>query len=277
MRDFPPLPRPLRKAWIRLATLALLLGLAASCAQPQVKAPEGPRYVTPEITYLLDSPSPAGYVLGPLYRGDEVELVDATKQDWWRVKVRRTGQTGWLRQELLSSQPVATVFYYVNQDNLPLKECPGSDCLPLQMLSRGEPVQRLEKRDDGWWRVLALKNRSVGWVPGAALSESLEEASRKAPPKRYFYVAIAKLNLRAQPSNRGEVIRTLKFNDQVEKLGDTEGWVKVRQPSTGAVGWVMNRDLEALPLRAPRGLGPAKTEPKPFKQREQPLSEPEFM
>ena len=41
----------------RLIMLILLLGLAWSCAETQVvKPPEGSFYVTPEITYLLDSP-----------------------------------------------------------------------------------------------------------------------------------------------------------------------------------------------------------------------------
>jgi hypothetical protein len=90
-------------------------------------------------------------------------------------------------------------------------------------------------------------------------------------------VAVPKLSLRAKPSNRGEVIRTLEFNNQVQKLGETEGWFKVRQPSSGAEGWVISRDLETRPAISPRGRGPAREELKPFKQREEPELEPEFM
>ncbi len=98
----------------------------------------------------------------------------------------------------------------------------------------------------------------------------------KSNPETYYYVAVSKLILRAKPSNRGEVIRTLRFNDQVQKIGETEDWFKVRQPSSGAVGWVISRDLETLPLISPRGV-PSKNELKPFKQREEPLVEPEFI
>ena len=45
----------------------------------------------------------------------------------------------------------------------------------------------------------------------------------------------------------GVDFRTLQFNDQVQKLGETKDWFKVRQPSSGALGWVSSRDLEALP------------------------------
>ena len=82
--------------------------------------------------------------------------------------------------------------------------------------------------------------------------------------------------MRANPSNRGLVIRTLRFNNQVEKIRETKDWYQVRQPSTGALGWVLSRDLVNLPLILPRGV-PAKKEPEPVKPREEPLIEPEFM
>ena len=256
--------------------LTLLLGLAWSCTKPQVVPPEGPFYVIPEITYLQDSPGYDGNVLGPLYRGDKVERVDVGESNWWRVELQRSSQTGWVRKELLSPNPVATVFYYVNEDTLPLLECPRSDCIPLQLLFLGDQVQRVEEADQGWYRVLVIKSRSLGWVPASSLTERIEDTQLKQLRKPYYYVAATKLILRGKPSNRSEAIRTLRFNDQVQKLGETKGWFKVRQPSSGAVGWVTSRDLETLPLISPRGV-PSKNELRPFKQREEPLLEPEFM
>jgi uncharacterized protein YgiM (DUF1202 family) len=257
--------------------LTLLLGLAWSCTKTQVvKPPEGPFYVIPEITYLQDSPGYDGNVLGPLYRGDKVERVDVGESNWWRVELQRSSQTGWVRKELLSPNPVATVFYYVNEDTLPLLECPRSDCIPLQLLFLGDQVQRVEEADQGWYRVLVIKSRSLGWVPASSLTERIEDTQLKQLRKPYYYVAATKLILRGKPSNRSEAVRTLRFNDQVQKLGETKGWFKVRQPSSGAVGWVTNRDLETLPLIFPRGV-PSKNELRPFKQREEPLLEPEFM
>lgn len=263
------------RGWIKFITLFLLLGVACSCAPTQVaKAPEGPFYVTPEITYLLDSPGTGGIALGPLYKGDKVEMVDAGKSPWWQVKLQRSGQVGWVRQELLSPDPAGTSFYYVNQDTLPLLECPGADCLPLHYLYRGEQVRRVEEGNRGWWRVLVVASHSLGWVPASALTERIEDTRQIR--KTYYYVAVRKLILRANPSTRGQVIRTLRFNDQVEKIGETKDWYQVRQPSTGALGWVFSGDLVNLPLISPRGM-PSKSEPKPFKQREEPLVEPEFM
>ena len=263
--------------WIRFITLFLLLGVAGSCAPAQVvKAPPGPFYVTPEITYLLDSPGQDGNALGPLYKGDKVERVEAGDSPWWQVKLQRSGQVGWVRQELLSPDPVGTSFYYVNQDSLPLLECPRTECLPLHLLARGEEVQRVEEGDRGWWRVLAVKSHSFGWVPASALTEHLEATRQKPIPKVYYYVAVKKLILRANPSTGGQVIRTLGFNEQVQKIGENKDWYQVRQPATGALGWVPSRDLVNLPSILPRGV-PVKQEPKPFKHKEEPLVEPEFM
>jgi uncharacterized protein YgiM (DUF1202 family) len=258
-------------------TLCLLLGMVCACAPPLVvKAPEGPFYVIPEITYLLDTSGYGGNVLGPLYKGDRVEGVEVGESPWWRVKLQRSGQVGWVRKELLSSGPVAASFYYVAEDMLPLLECPRADCLPLHLLSRGEQVRKVEEGDHGWWRVQVSKSHSLGWVPASALTEHIEAAHQKQTPRPYYYVAVRKLILRATPSNRGQVIRTLRFNDQVQKIGESKDWYQVRQPSTGALGWVLSREVENLPLVFPRGV-PAKNELKPFKPKEEPLVEPDFM
>lgn len=263
--------------WTGLITFTLLLGLVCACATtPVVKPPEGPFFVTSEITYLLDSPGYGGNVLGPLYRGDKVAIVDAGESAWWRVELPRSGQTGWVRKELLTPSPVTAVFYFVKEDTLSLRECPRSECLRLQLLSRGDEVQRVEAGEQGWWRVLVINSRSLGWVPAAALAESREEAQQKQPPKPYYYVAVRNLILRAKPSDRSEVVRTLGFNDQVEKIGETEGWFNVRQPSSGAVGWVISRHLDTLPLTSPRGV-PSKKKARPSPPKAEPVVEPDFI
>ncbi len=260
----------------RLIILIIILSWTCSCAQAPVKPPEVSFYVIPEVTYLLESPGVGGKVLGPLYRGDEVEKLAAGESSWWHIKVLRSEQTGWIRKELLSSNPVASVFYFVKEDSLFLRGCPRPDCLPLELLYRGDQVQRVEEGAQGWWRILAIKTRSLGWVPAASLTERIEAAQPRPARKAYYYVAVWKLNLLARPASRGEVVRALHFNDQVQKLGETDGWFMVRQPASGALGCVASRDLEGRPLISPRGV-PARNELKPFKEREEPGVKPEFM
>lgn len=263
--------------WAKLLLLTMVLGLVWSCASPPVvKPPGGPFFATPEITYLRNSPGYGGEVLSPLYKGDKVVRLDAGESVWWRVELQRSGERGWVRSELLSPEPVATVFYFVKEDTLPLLECPRRNCPTLQMLFRGDQVQRVEAGDQGWWRVLMITSRSLGWVPAAALAERLEDARQKQLRKPYYYVTVKKLALRARPSDRAEVIRTLGLNDQVEKIGETEGWFNVRQPASGAVGWVASRNLGTLPSIFPRGE-PVKKRPGPAQPKAEPAPEPDFM
>ena len=51
--------------------------------------------------------------------------VDVGESAWWRVELQRSGQQGWIRKELLSPDPIATVFYYVKEDTLPLLGVPA--------------------------------------------------------------------------------------------------------------------------------------------------------
>jgi len=155
--------------------------------------------------------------------------------------------------------------------------------MPLQLLFRGDQVQRVEAGDQGWWRVLAVNSRSLGWVPAGALTERREDVQQKQLRKPYYYVAVRKLVLRAKASDRSEVIRILSLNDQVEKLGETKDWLNVRQPSTGAVGWVLGRYLKTLPVILPPRVGvgvgapPPKKKPGPSQPKGQTEVEPDFI
>ena len=263
----------------KLVMVTLLLGLAGSCVSPPIRPPENSFYLAVETAYLRDNPGYGGNVLGQLYRGDEVKILDLRESGWWRIELLRSGQQGWVRKELLSPAPVRPVFYYVNRDSFPLLECPRNDCLRLQVLFRGDQVQRVEEGERGWWHVLALKSRSLGWVPSEVLVETVQE-TRAGPQQRpYYYVKPVRVRLRAKPAADSEVVRTLKFNDQVQKIGAAPGWFKVQQPASGAVGWIASPDLDPLPALSPARGRPAreKEEPEPLQPKPEPEIEPEFM
>ncbi len=135
----------------------------------------------------------------------------------------------------------------------------------MQLLSRGDRVQKLEQNTQGWWRVLVAQTRNIGWLPANALVESLEESQAQGlAALPYLYVAVNRLKLLRQPLINAEVIKVLQFNDQVEKLDQApEGWLKIRQSASGAEGWVPARALEAAPARYPRPEKPKKTRHQP--------------
>lgn len=238
----------------KLTLAASIFALICGCLPISSPAPHGNYYVTSEIAYLRDGPRYNSRVLGQLYKDDMVEKLQSTSAKWWRIRANRTGQVGWMQASILSLNPVKITCYYVTPDTVVLRECPGEECQSLQLLYRGDQVQRVEKNDRGWWRVLVIKGRGLGWLPEKDLVEHPVSPQSKIAKKNYYYVAVTYLKLYQQPMNSAKVIKTLKFNNQLQKLAENPlGWLKVRQPSSSAVGWVKQRYLESLPRRFPRG------------------------
>ena len=267
------------RLWKKFGCILLctaMMALAGACAMPP-PAPGGIFYLTSGMTYLRDAATYDSNVVGQLYKNDQVERLDVAMSGWWRVRSGRTGQAGWVPGELFSPNPVPVVYFYATKP-VHLRECPKEFCPTLQLLSRGDQVQKVEQNDQGWWRVLVAKSRNLGWLPAKEVAESLEEPQAKA----YYYVNVRRLKLSRQPQAEAEVIKLLQFNDQVEKLDQNPaGWFKVRQPASGAVGWVPGRYLETLPGGYPRFEKPRKKKPpapsSPKPTESEPQIEPEIM
>lgn len=259
--------------------LLVFISLTHSCAQvPQKRSLKTQFYIIPEITYLRESPGYEEKVLTQLHRGDQVIVMEDNDSSWWRVQKVPEGQIGWVQKVLLTSQVIPGSFYYVNLDNLPLLNLPSKDGLTVQSLSRGDQVSRLEENSLGWCYVQLVDSGMKGWVPASALTEQIANIQPQQVSKDYYYVAVKKLGLRAKPWVREEIIRTLEFNEQVEKISQNSlGWLKVRLPADGTLGWVMSRYLEPLPLVAPRPAVQTKVKPRPLKPRKGPILEPEIM
>jgi uncharacterized protein YgiM (DUF1202 family) len=271
-----------RDSYSCILLLTLLLALAGACAAPPPQSPEGVYYLTTDMTYLRDAAAFDSNVVGQLYKGDQVEKLETGPANWWRVRSERTGQVGWVSAYLFSPAPAPVPLFFVKH-TVNLRECAKDLCPSLQLLSLGDRVQKIEQNDQGWWRVLVVDSRNLGWLPAEALAESLEEARAEAPEKPYLYVAVRRLKLFRQPQPEAEVVKLLQVNDQVVKLDQNEtGWFKVRHPASGAVGWVLGRYLEPLPVRYPRPEKHKKTRAKPTKPagtkpQPEPQAEPEIM
>ncbi len=258
-----------------LTAVFFLLILFSSCTTaPLVPSEKTEFYVIPEITYLRESPGYEGKVLNQLNRGDQVVVLENGEFSWWRVQKVSDGQTGWLHKGLLSNVPVPSNFYYVNQNKISLLACPKNDCPALTSLSRGDRVTKLDEQSSGWWRVQAATSGVQGWLPAAALSENLADTKLEQPSKEYYYVAVKNLGLRSIPWINDTIIKTLQFNEQVQKISHNSlGWFKVSLPRDGSQGWVRSLYLEQLPSVTPKPL-PTKNKPKFFKQRKEAPSEP---
>ncbi len=256
--------------------LTLLLMLASACATPPPPVPGGTFYLNSDMTYLRAGAGFDNPVVGQLYKGEQVERLDISEAGWSRVQSGRTAQAGWVPSELLSPKPLPVAYVYVTQ-TAHLRECPKEFCPTLQVLSRGDRVQKVEQSDQGWWRVLVAKSRNLGWLPAKVLAEKLEEPQVKAPEPQYYFVVVRRLTLRQEPLPNAKAVTLLQFNDQVEKLEQNPaGWLKVRQPSSGGIGWVQERFIGTTPQKFPRFEKPAKKKPQSPKPAAPP-AEPEVM
>jgi uncharacterized protein YgiM (DUF1202 family) len=247
----------------------LALALLSGC-QPPVSTggyPVAPSYsyVVPTTTYLRDC---AGYecgVVSEVYSGDRVIVLDRNDFGWSRVQLERTGAIGWISNGLLSYSPVPASFY-VSLSNVYLRSCADYNCTAVELLHRGDRVDKLDQDSRGWWRVRSFRSGKVGWIPAAALS------TRTGAP--YYYVNVSSLALRAGPSTGHKILTTLSLNQQVEVLGSgASGWLQVRDTRTNIIGWAYGRYLESFPVSAPRPVpkryGPStKKSPEPEASRQ---------
>jgi len=192
-----------------LAALTLLSG----CQPPATGGyPVSPSYsyVVPTMTYLRDCPGYDCGVVSEVYSGDRVVVLDRNDFGWVRVQSDRTGAIGWLSSDLLSYSPVPASFY-VSLRNVYLRNCADYNCTALELLHRGDRVDRLDQDSRGWWRVRSFRSGVTGWIPASALS------IRPGPP--YYYVNVSSLALRSGPSTGNRALTTLGFNQQVEVIG----------------------------------------------------------
>ena len=245
-----------RHILVPAALILAAITLLAGCETPRgVAYPVTPTYyyVTPSTTYLRDCPGYECGVVTEVYSGDRVVVLDRNDFGWARVQVDRTGSIGWLPGELLSFSPIPATFY-IAYSTVYLRDCADYNCRTVELLHRGDRVEKLDQDYRGWWRVMSNKSRNSGWVPASAVS------MRPGPP--YFYVNVSSLALRAGPSTGNRILTTLGLNNQVEMLGSgVGGWVQVRDLRTGTIGWVAARYLESFPVAYPKAVPQKKRAP----------------
>jgi uncharacterized protein YgiM (DUF1202 family) len=242
----------------KLIILLLISVLLYSCAMNNHKIDY--YYSIPTVSYLRDCPAYDCQVVAEIYNANEVRFLEKNDAGWWRVQSLRDQKTGWIQGDLLSNIPLIAKNYYVVANELPLRGSPGEDIVSRKLLGYGDEVHKIAEKD-GWWRVLAEKDKSIGWIPAKMLSETrpghpvkpektVEISSTTSPPETSFYfVAAENIKLYIIPSIPSQVVKELKLNDKVEIISQSGSlWVKVRYPTTGAEGWAYARYFKDSPI-----------------------------
>jgi uncharacterized protein YgiM (DUF1202 family) len=254
--------------------MGFLLVLAPACATTPPSPPARIYYSIPAISYLRSCPGLDCPVVSEIYLGDEVQLMESRPDGWWRVRSPRDETVGWTQRPLLSERPLSGQTFQVAVKELPLRDSPHPEATARRRLEFGDRVQKLTERQE-WWRVLAEKDRAIGWVPAVHLAETLPPApvpeaprgegdagAAPAPAPVYLYVASDTAALHLLPLKDSRVLRRLKLNDKVESIAESgPRWRKVRFPETGAEGWVETRLLRREPVTARGQIVPATGKP----------------
>jgi uncharacterized protein YraI len=135
--------------------------------------------------------------------------------------------------------------------DLNLRRGPGTTSPVIRVLPKGTGVDVREKRRT-WWKVRALGQ--LGWVSRSYLAV---EAERVVGTGK----TTVNLNLRSGQGTGSQVITVLPVDTEVEILGESGLWLKVR--ADGHRGWVHGRYVKKTPEPAPEAA-PA---PEPLESR----------
>jgi hypothetical protein len=255
-------------------------------------------YSIPTISYLREYPNYDCPVVTELYNADKVKLLEKNDNGWWQVQSLRNENIGWTQRDLLSNTPIISQNYYITVSDLPLRNSPQQDVISRNLLDYGDTVKKIAG-NDGWWRILVEKDKSIGWIPATMASETPPEplgvekpkipasdkndkgspATQPAPQLSYYFVAAGSLNLYLIPFIPSQVVKVLKLNDKVEKISQSGyDWLKIRYLDTGAEGWALAHLLKGSPVTDKNQVvTPEKKSPKKGKKFKSKPLEPEGM
>ena len=190
-----------------LLLLGLIIAMVSACEPPRTypvsSVSPSYYYVVPTTTYLRSCASYAEecYIIAQVFSGDRVTVLDRNDYNWARVQLERSGVIGWIPGDLLTPGSVPSSFY-VAWSNVHLRDCSDYNCRSLELLYRGDRVEKIDQDYRGWWRVRSIKSGIIGWIPASAMSPALDRLISMWPS--------SSLSLRAGPSTGSRILTTLK-------------------------------------------------------------------
>ncbi|GAB4197295.1 MAG: SH3 domain-containing protein [Roseiflexaceae bacterium] len=246
--------------------------------------------VVAEQANVRNGPGTNYDTIGKLATGASVQVM-ARYGDWYHAQ-QSDGQLVWIAAELLDLNATAASLLpdalsipapppprvaLVRQDNLNLRDGPGTNYIGMSKIDAGAQLDLLARYED-WFQVQTPAS-AVGWVradlleiaPGVVERVEVVASPPDPNPELVGLVRGSTVNLRGGPSAEYAKLGTLVAGAQLDLLGRYQDWVKVQTPK-GAVGWVSRelvevrdyvarrvpavRDIPALP-RPQRATTPA--------------------
>ncbi len=140
-------------------------------------------YVAWTSVYLRDCADYNCRAVELLHRGNRADKIDEDYRGWWRVRVAKSGLTGWVPAAAMASTP-GPPYFYVAVDGLALRAGPSTGNLILTTMSLNSRVEMLGMNAGGWSQVRDLRTDRIGWAASRYLESFPVSYSMPVPRKR---------------------------------------------------------------------------------------------
>ena len=229
------------KRKIAMATLALIpLTATNAFASNQ----EG--IVTATSLNVRSGPSTGHSVIFTVKKNDKVTILQSDN-GWYKISAAN-GKSGWVSSEYISTNisntNQSTNKKIVNADTLNMRSGASTSYRVIAKLSKGNIVELISE-NNGWSKV--KYDGRLGYVSSEFLSNIDGDIPDKKPEKpsetlpdtiitKIKVVTATSLNVRSGPSTSNALIGSLRNNEKVEVISESNGWSKIKYG--GRVGYV---------------------------------------
>ena len=187
--------------------------------------------------------------LGTVKHGDTVS-VKGSSGEWSKVKVARTGKTGWIKTMYFdgTTKWLGTGIHAIKTSTtLNLRRGPSTSYSIKSLLYPDDTVKVMET-ENSWAKVTVSADGLIGWIPikyvGEIVTPSPAVTVVPASQRKVYHVTASALNLRKGPGTSYAKVGVLYSGQAVAVLMISGNWYKVFTPY-GAIGWVSRNYLSA--------------------------------
>ncbi|MBS6024292.1 MAG: SH3 domain-containing protein [Paeniclostridium sordellii] len=237
------------KRRIAMATLALIPFTATNAFASNQEG-----IVTATSLNVRSGPSTDSSFLFSIKKNDKVTILKS-ENGWYKISTAN-GHEGWASSEYISTNTSDTNQQsnkkVVNVDNLNMRNGASTSYRVIMKLNKGTVIEIISE-SNGWTKI--KHDGRVGFVASKYLSPiennnqpTKPEQQPNAPVQPQVSVGKTKvvvatsLNVRSGPSTGNSVIGSLKNNEKVEIISESNGWSKIKY--NGKEGYVSSTYLK---------------------------------
>ncbi len=237
------------KRRIAMATLALIPFTATNAFASNQEG-----IVTATSLNVRSGPSTDSSFLFSIKKNDKVTILKS-ENGWYKISTAN-GHEGWASSEYISTNTSDTNQQsnkkVVNVDNLNMRNGASTSYRVIMKLNKGTVIEIISE-SNGWTKI--KHDGRIGFVASKYLSP-IENNNQTTKPEQQPNVPVqpqvsvgktkvvvaTSLNVRSEPSTGNSVIGSLKNNEKVEVISESNGWSKIKY--NGKEGYVSSTYLK---------------------------------